>query len=621
MRRAVRAACSPTCKAQDIRRVRPYMASATDEQKKMLLPMVYANLDPARIPDEDTMDSDGPLPEVEDLMARAQLCLELLYAIEFSNEIGPDIWPRVWPWVQFLDSHQDRVSGISRKAGSDFYVDFLMFAGTFADHSETHALITTTPGVYFMVGKAWPGVFDIDDTDKREIALNDLRSFLANRNIVTRDTLSDLTDGAGGTLQQLASLVVFHIAYFAPSPDDALDLMPTYFLSGILEFLAMIDPNLGDAEGMVNPPSPFAAFLLSHNVIEALTTAACALSISSGPLVSRSLRDTLTALIVLLGTHPGYGRISQALEHHLLRALVNCAHVPHGQTIALIDGFLIGLLPPALVYYRVMSALIPALHNVIDLVKSQTFESSPVYEHWNTFNSLAMERIQVFNSYNNNENPLMKACDNLECDEIGCKNKFKRCSGCKSLYYCSPECQALDWNAGGHRNACRLYGTLYLSAVNGLRLKWRDRGFLRAIVHKDYLESAPNLATQKLVHMHDFPGQTFLTVYDYSQGRGKISVQHLTNMKDYLHGPEWDAIVARAAASRGRMWVDVVMMPGTEDPETRCGVIPLRTSTSTVYDGLQRLASELTGDSETWDWDRLVEELVPLILTDELAIH
>jgi hypothetical protein len=375
--------------------------------------MVYANLDPASIPDKDKMDYDALLPEVEDLMARAQLCLESLYAIEFTTDIGPDVWPRVWPWVQFLDTY--RTPGMPLKARGDFYVDFLMFAGTFADHSETHTLITTTPGVYSMVGKAWPGVFAIDDDGKREIAFNDLRSFLVNKSIATHDTLAELIDGAGGTLQKLARLVVLYIASFAPSPNEALDLMPTYFLSGILEFLAIVDPNLGDAEGMVNPTSPFAALLLSLNVIEALSTAACALSISSGPLVSPVLRDTFTTLIVLLGTPAGYGYIPQALKHHLLRALVNPAHVPHGQIIALIGGFLIGLLPPALIYYRVVSTLIPALRNVEHLVKSQTFESSPVYEHWNTFHSLAVERIQVFNSYdNNNENSFMKACDNLE---------------------------------------------------------------------------------------------------------------------------------------------------------------------------------------------------------------
>ncbi|KAJ7871056.1 hypothetical protein B0H13DRAFT_2669752 [Mycena leptocephala] len=186
MRKAVRDACSATCTARDIRRVRSYMASATNERKDMLLPMVYANLDPASIPDKDKMDYDAPLPEVEDLMVRAQLCLESLYAIEFTNDIGPDIWPRVWPWVQFLDTY--RAPGMPLKARGDFYVDFLMFAGTFADHSETHTLIITTPGVYFMVGKAWPGVFAIDDAGKREIAFYDLRSFLVNIEQEHRDT-------------------------------------------------------------------------------------------------------------------------------------------------------------------------------------------------------------------------------------------------------------------------------------------------------------------------------------------------------------------------------------------------------------------------------------------------
>ncbi|KAJ7917435.1 hypothetical protein B0H13DRAFT_2442567 [Mycena leptocephala] len=483
MRRAVRDACSATCTAQDIRRVRSYMASATNEQKDMLLPTVYANLDPASIPDKDKMDYDAPLP-------RAQLCLESLYAIEFTNDIGPDIWPRVWPWVQFLDTY--RAPGMPLKARGDFYVDFLMFSGTFADHSETHTLITTTPGVYSMVGKAWPGVFAIDDDGKREIAFNDLRSFLVNKNIATHDTLAELIDGAGGTLQKLARLVVLYIASFAPSPNEALDLMPTYFLLESSSFSQLSTP------------------------------------------ISVTLRGCTP------GNPPGYGYIPQALKHHLLRALVNRAHVSHGQIIALIGGFLIGLFPPALIYYRVVSTLIPALRN-------------------------------VFNSYtNNNENSFMKACDNLECAEIGVKDRFKRCSGCKSLYYCSPECQAFDWNTGGHRTACRLYGT-YTS-------------------------------------MHDFPGQTVLTVYDYSQGRGKISVQHLNNMKDYLHGAEW-------AISSPARW------PAAAHQEMRCWVIPLRTSTCTVYDGLQRLANEFTGDTQTWDWDRLADGLVPLILNDELAIH
>ena len=31
--------------------------------------------------------------------------------------------------------------------------------------------------------------------------------------------------------------------------------------------------------------------------------------------------------------------------------------------------------------------------------------------------------------------------------------EFKQCSGCRSVWYCSPEHQMLDW--GAHRNVCR----------------------------------------------------------------------------------------------------------------------------------------------------------------------
>ncbi|KAF7362936.1 hypothetical protein MVEN_00644600 [Mycena venus] len=611
MRRAAVAACSPNRTIQDVRRVRISMTIATDEQKVLLLPVVYVNLDPTSIPDEESPDNDA---SHEDLIARTLLCLEILYVIEFPNDIGPEIWPRVWPWVRF---YRDRLPRLQPQLWGTFCLEFLMFAGTFANHAETYALILSTPGVYFMVAKAWPSVFEITEPQKRELAFNDLRSFLVPKDVVAEDNLADLIEGSGGTLRDLAHLVVRYIDSVVPSPKRALHYTSIHFLSGILEFITLVDPKLSDAETMEEKASDFGIALLSQNFVGALTNAACALSASPGPDATLALHDTLKILGILLGGTPGYKRLPEALNRHLLRALVNCATFPDGARIDFVEVFFVAIFPMALVYYSVISALAPALDEVRELIKAPSFRASEMYEHWSAFFSLAEDRILVFNSYNNNENPSMRACDNMKCSEIGLKDKFKRCTGCHSIYYCSQACQAIDWRGGGHRRACKSYGTLYLSEDNDLRLKARDRAFLRALVHDDYLKSKPLVLPQKLAYMHEFPGEALLTLYDYTNGRVKVTVQRVGSdaTKLRLHGSEWDDIVARAAASCGRMWVDVVVMPGSDT--MRYWVIPLRTSTSTVYDGLRQLVSELTGDRRTWNSDLVADRLIPLVVSNE----
>lgn len=36
--------------------------------------------------------------------------------------------------------------------------------------------------------------------------------------------------------------------------------------------------------------------------------------------------------------------------------------------------------------------------------------------------------------------------------------KFKKCAACKVVRYCSRQCQKMDWNSGGHKRICSLFG-------------------------------------------------------------------------------------------------------------------------------------------------------------------
>ncbi|KAJ7471089.1 hypothetical protein FB451DRAFT_1252983 [Mycena latifolia] len=166
-----------------------------------------------------------------------------------------------------------------------------------------------------------------------------------------------------------------------------------------------------------------------------------------------------------------------------------------------------------------------------------------VYEQWDKFLTLAKERLDVFHSYNSGQYPSMRACDNMKCCKIGVKSGFKYCNACRSVYYCSETCQFVDWLEGGHCVAC--------SSWNSLSTETMICDSRRA---KDLL-CAPFKASR-------------LSKIDYSQGHKKVNIQPLSSAptKQRLNGAEWENIVSRVARSGGYTRLDVIVMPGAEEP-------------------------------------------------------
>ncbi|KAJ7471092.1 hypothetical protein FB451DRAFT_1368209 [Mycena latifolia] len=624
MRRTANAACATNRSVQDVRRVQAYMATATEDQSIAMLPVFYVNLDPVGIPDEATFDTDAPSLDVQDLIGRAFLSLGALYSIKFPPEIGPDIWPRAWPWIRFLYLYRDHLPGIPPESETVFCLGFLMFAGEFVDHPETHALILASPGFHFMVAKAWCSVPTLVDPKKREVAFGDLRNFIVDDNIAEPGILAELVDGAGGTLDDLAGLVVLYIEGLVPPRSTAMHFTSVHFFCGILDFITTVDPCLGDPAHMVGPMSAFGTSLLAQHIVRALSTTVCALSVTTTTQAVHALDRAFIILGMMLSAFPGYCHIPEALDHKILRALINCPPSPTGEPRSYVKIFFDIVLPPHLVYYPVISALDLALADVADLVDTTPIKMRAIHEQWEKFVTLARERLDVFHSYNAGQNPSIRACDNVKCSEIGAKSRFKRCRGCQSCYYCSEACQSLDWRKGGHRAACSSYGTLSLSGQNDFPLTTRERSFLRAVVHADYQKSKVAILSRQIVFMHMQPGEGFLILYDYSQGAAKITLQQLSgaSAQKYLNGAEWENIVSHVARSGGHMRLDVIVIRGAG--QLRYWAIPMRTNTPVVYKTLQQLASELPADREDWDDDLLIDRLMTLVNDDDpdvLEVH
>ncbi|KAJ7623072.1 hypothetical protein DFH06DRAFT_1481832 [Mycena polygramma] len=638
VKRVAQSACAANRSVRDLERAQTHFKNATDEQKELLLPVWYTNLDPTLIPNPQHFDTPDPSTDAEGCIARAILSLETLYMTTFPTSVGPDLWPRVWKWVQFLYMYRDHLPTGHPLGEDELSVELLMFAGTFFDHEETFAIILSTPGVFFMVAKAWPHVPKVKDPDKREIAFSDLRTFITHKAVARPANRAAIIEGAGGTMGHVANLIVMHIEAVAPAPGSAIEFMPVYLSRGVLEFVELMEPGLSDRESFCKPLGPLGTALASRNFVPILTELLCALgaSTSDQDLALHAITIGFSVVATILVATPSNIRwIADALKHKLLRALIICAL--RTQMGLFIEVILTAMLPPFLVYPGVLTALDISLGNVEDLVHSDTFKLSNMYTRWQTFTEVAQERIKILKLHDAPGTSSMRACDNLQCGAIQIKSAFQRCAGCLSLYYCSQACQANDWLQGGHRQACKFYGNMSLCGGSNAGRTPRERSFLRALLDYDYRKSKVHTFMQRAALMSadmdtDRGGGSLMTLYDYALGPVEIKIlivggEHPTKLLGPewkgIVSPEWKDIVSRAARSKGRMEFDVIRFNAEGGPD--CRVIPLRRNKSTVHDDLQALADEFSAN-QVWDTDLFAQRIVGLVEShnedvDLLEIH
>lgn len=79
-------------------------------------------------------------------------------------------------------------------------------------------------------------------------------------------------------------------------------------------------------------------------------------------------------------------------------------------------------------------------------------------------NPSKFKELQFINEYKKNKQII---CRNVKCKKNKSQNtstKFKLCSKCKIVYYCSKACQKRDWN-NYHRMYCHLMALIYLIYV------------------------------------------------------------------------------------------------------------------------------------------------------------
>ncbi|KAJ7510593.1 hypothetical protein B0H11DRAFT_1955376 [Mycena galericulata] len=568
------------------------------------LPVFLANVDPDRIPSLGQIDAisrgelDSPIDRaLLSLYAIAGRQSEVLHA-----EASLDVWPSVWKWIEFLDAYRQILPGTADQERYTLYMSLI--SQLQKKHPKTKDLIDATPGVRVVLARAWSSFVRLDDCVRQE-GFRHLCEIMLDLKMSNPTKFGEVIEGAGGDATSLAFVIIKHIKHsVAPSqPPSALALRV------VIELLDETDADVG-----------FKSALLSSGIVKALTSTVCLLTVSAITAAARLLNDCLTLMSRIFTTHPAPMCLPDALRAGLLRAICGCiaAHASiHRSLHVHMQHLLQEIIPPAMIYYSVVSRMGNALTGVGELGRDPRLKRSNLFKYWTQVVRLAEERIQVCRDYDAGKCPSRKACDNTECETICDKGQVGRCAACQRLHYCSLECQTFHWRQGGHRAMCGNLHALRLKEPESLST--RDRSFMRALVRRDYLASQSGIFLDEIEFLREFPNDPYYLQFDYTGGAVKIEILP-TEAVDVSPTPsnfevQWLDHVARAERSHGKMRVAVLRF--VQANMARFRMISLHSGSSDVSNTLHSIAEGIPAHA---DYDSIrptllnkVRALAPLV--------
>jgi hypothetical protein len=335
----------------------------------LLLPVFFHNLNPADIPTSDELDNFRP--NTSENVMRAMLALDTIFRIRPPPEVGVSLWPHVWPWFYFIHTYWAHLPGIHIVPENRFYVDFLLFAGGFRDLSLSCSVMLATPGFKVIIAKVLSFLPGLEEPNL-EAVLDCISNFIGHFNFSNPANLSELMEGAGGTIDDLAGLVVQYIRI-------VVGRHPQY-IRGICFSLRDAEPSLETKQQRSLPPlGALHSILLYHGLVGALVAAMLSVSTTAGPETGFVLDECFMLLERILLAPPGYLWIEEAMDAGLIEVIVSCATGARIRQVTLhLHSFLDLVFPAGLLSYYTLHQFRCSYARIQELVSTEEFQTCDI---------------------------------------------------------------------------------------------------------------------------------------------------------------------------------------------------------------------------------------------------
>lgn len=265
--------------------------------------------------------------------------------------------------------------------------------------AQTSKVIRSTPGVRFVLAMAWRGMLGEDELFTRPGALLAISEAVG---IATEDAnqgsnFDELVEAAGGTVKDLASLVIQHFSRAQSTPKSK---------ETVIFLLCCFQLLYGSSDAALS----LGVALRSMGFVAKLITTIPALQDTTAQSV---ITDCLRCLSIMLRTPSD---IALAIESGLLQVVVTIAGSIKDDADskhAMIQRIFDKVLPPSLLHYAVVAQLQKCFPEAAAVSARFTNRKSPFATAWGNLWALIESRVEFFNSWEAQSRPSSKACDNL----------------------------------------------------------------------------------------------------------------------------------------------------------------------------------------------------------------
>ncbi|KAJ6477819.1 hypothetical protein C8R47DRAFT_1288605 [Mycena vitilis] len=528
-----------------------------------LLPVFYAILDAARIPDEAVLEEIMAQGLHSENTASALMSLKLLACMSKPHpDTYRDIWARVWPWIQFAHVYLVHLPFRKSPSPESIYLTAMRVMNHMAREWDKK-LILMTPGVRAVVARSWVLFLESDDSDGWDAVCGFLG--LDTRHGPDTSWLGGYIEGAGGTPYDLGATIVQHMKYALDKTRGPLEKRALAIVAGGLSFWTSRNPTT-HLPGVLYFP-----VLAADGLVSVLTEAVCTLS--AVITVDPGMRMVVGKLLSLLGQFCKAGQLPliEALRAGLLRAILS---FPSSQKdTGELQVFLTDLIPRGLVYHSALVCMPKAMDEVRDHVNTRAFQESDLYQAWLTFREFVDERIRFLALFDDGRRIALKACDNLEA--------------------------VSTFMTGAHSNDARDVLILIIvresaSPLTGTpvtdrkeTLGRRDLAFIRELALADFLRNRSYIITQTVIALADNPTVPVCVKSDYSGGQHAwIEVIPALDWEDF------DYRVPQSLNSRGGELV-LHRITVANGPEPVSRKFHLRFADTQLSEGIKSLAESL----------------------------